>query len=107
MPSNAAYPQCTFCKHYNLPFDDETELISCTAFPKGIPHDILYNGYDHREPYPDDQGIQLQECDIDTLVARIPRLSKEGIQSEKIRTFFILNYVQPHFNYEKEDRSKG
>ena len=33
-------PLCNFCKHKGA-YDSERGVILCTAFPKGIPRDIL------------------------------------------------------------------
>jgi hypothetical protein len=30
---------------------------SCAAFPAGIPRDLLTSRFDHRNPYPGDNGI--------------------------------------------------
>ncbi len=32
----------------------------CTAFPQGIPSEILFEGYDHRREYPGDHGIRFE-----------------------------------------------
>jgi hypothetical protein len=42
--------QCLECKHY-------TGVLTCAAYPAGIPEAILTGEHDHRQPYPGDQGI--------------------------------------------------
>lgn len=41
-----------------LPSDNE-EGLTCDAFPDGIPDNIIF-GFDHRKPYPEDQGIRYE-----------------------------------------------
>jgi hypothetical protein len=50
-----ASPDCIYCRHSGLP-----ESTMCAAFPDGIPREILMEGHDHHQPYPDDHGIQFE-----------------------------------------------
>ncbi len=45
---------CMLCKHLNK------DGISCDAFPDVIPQDILANVFDHRKPWPGDNGILFE-----------------------------------------------
>jgi hypothetical protein len=33
----------------------------CAAYPDGIPREILLEEYDHRKPFPGDNGIQFEQ----------------------------------------------
>lgn len=46
--------QCIHCRHY-------LGGLTCTAFPQGIPKEILSGEHDHREPYDGDQGIRWEQ----------------------------------------------
>ena len=48
--------QCLECKHY-------TGAATCAAFPDGIPAVILTGEHDHREPYPNDNGVRWELAD--------------------------------------------
>ena len=48
-------PVCYYCKFYNR----EVGGI-CSAYPLGIPKQILYEAYDHRKPFYRDQGIRFE-----------------------------------------------
>jgi len=37
--------------------DDAADKLTCKAFPKGIPIEILKGEVDHRNPYKGDNGI--------------------------------------------------
>jgi hypothetical protein len=39
-------------------FDDDRPR--CTAFPDGIPADIIDRGFDHRRRYPGDHGVRYE-----------------------------------------------
>lgn len=47
------HTMCVRCAHYS---DDEGEPY-CEAFGGRPPDEILMEGYDHRQPYPGDNGI--------------------------------------------------
>ena len=48
--------QCLSCKHFK---PNGMESL-CAAYPQGIPDVILFNEVDHREPWPDDQGLRWE-----------------------------------------------
>ncbi len=57
-------PKCTFCKHFQV------RDWSCTAFPKGVPDDLVFGDVSHDEPYPGDHGIRFElnpDLDADDL----------------------------------------
>ena len=45
--------QCVLCKHYTM-------LLTCEAYPDGIPFEILSGDFDHTKPYPGDHGIRFE-----------------------------------------------
>lgn len=49
-------PLCIVCKHFNVKSQYE-DIITCKAFPKGIPTDIFYEAGDHTKPVKGDSGI--------------------------------------------------
>ena len=58
-------PQCTFCKH----FEDFKGLLGlCTAFPEGIPNEIVKNEVDHKLPMKAimeyDGNSQKKRCEV-------------------------------------------
>lgn len=53
VPDSIKIPQCYKCLHYQ-------GARKCAAFDE-IPRNILYNFHDHKEPYPGDNGIRLEE----------------------------------------------
>lgn len=47
-------PMCGLCLHF-------WGLDSCTAFPEGIPEEILHGPNNHKEPYPGDHGLRFTQ----------------------------------------------
>jgi hypothetical protein len=56
-------PQCIRCKHLipaaRNPFSVDG-IISCEAFPLGIPEDLITQKVLHNKPYPGDNGIMYE-----------------------------------------------
>ena len=50
-------PLCMECKHYNF---NEHSMMSCEAYPKGIPEEIIMNEHDHHKPFKNDNGITFE-----------------------------------------------
>jgi hypothetical protein len=51
--------QCHLCKHFEFEGEKEGEYI-CPAFREGIPEEILFAWFDHRNEYPNDNGIRFE-----------------------------------------------
>lgn len=51
--------QCFTCKHF-----DRQDGLSCSAFDR-IPGEILDMNFDHRKPYPGDQGVRWEPKEPD------------------------------------------
>lgn len=55
--------QCGRCKHLISGQRAPDGSRCCKAFPDGIPDEIDIKKFDHRKPYPGDNGIQFEHCD--------------------------------------------
>jgi len=53
----AQHPLCASCKHLTV---FENRILKCKAYPDGIPREILIMEEDHRQPLPEDNGIQYE-----------------------------------------------
>jgi len=55
-PGELKLSQCAYCVH------KDKSGATCTAFPDGIPEDILDNEVIHDKPYPGDHGVLYEQC---------------------------------------------
>ena len=53
-PGDVIMSQCVACAHKH------SGKATCNAFPNGIPHKILTNEIDHRQPVVGDNDIQFE-----------------------------------------------
>jgi hypothetical protein len=60
-----ANPQCSDCVHFRL-----AGVLSCDAFPGGIPDEILLAEWDHSKPIAGDHGIQYEPRDAELTAER-------------------------------------
>jgi hypothetical protein len=47
-------PMCVVCRHRT------PRLPTCGAFPDGIPDEIYFDYFDHRQPYAGDGGVRFE-----------------------------------------------
>ena len=53
---------CPLCKHLSddvVVNEEGFDASTCKAFPQGIPLAIFVGGFDHREPYPNDNDVRF------------------------------------------------
>lgn len=55
-------PMCYVCEHFDLEKAKDLSIreVTCKAFPKMIPREIFFEYFDHRKPFPGDNGIQFK-----------------------------------------------
>jgi hypothetical protein len=65
------FPICMACSRYR-------SGGTCAAFPSGIPEDILFGQFDHRQPHPGDNGILFEVGNPEALAVWDARVVTHG-----------------------------
>lgn len=68
---------CHLCEHFQGP--------GCTAYPDGVPDEILYEGFDHRNPAPGDNGILFQpaaDIPVEVMTRRLAEYEETFAKAE-------------------------
>ena len=90
---------CIFCVHFNE-LKSSDEIPTCKAFPDKIPDEIFLEWFDHRYPFPNDNGIQFEKfsdlTDLSSIIKKFWTL-------EAINYIFELS-IQFYDEYEKSDK---
>jgi hypothetical protein len=76
---------CSMCVHFHSEDTDENlDLVTCKAFPAGIPDEILREGFDHRSPHDGDNGVLFEprgtvdQARIEAVVnPKVPRILED------------------------------
>ena len=58
--------QCFRCVHRR---DTPGPVLTCDAFPDGVPEAIQLQDHDHSEPFPGDRGIRFERVNYDAILA--------------------------------------
>lgn len=62
---NTAVPLCYYCRHLRTGVEDGAKrLVTCDAFPEGIPRIMLEDFGDHRTPFDGDHGIRFEPSEM-------------------------------------------
>jgi len=89
-----APPKCLDCAYYGGPKQYGFGL-TCKAYPRGIPEEILEGKIDHDKPYPGDHGIQFKSKKERKRRRKLPkRKPKEGFHVLSVRRE-IWAYTNP------------
>ena len=54
---SSTLPSCAFCQRLSA---NRAGTWCCRAFPGGIPAALIEGRFDHRRPFPGDQGIRFE-----------------------------------------------
>lgn len=60
--------QCFFCARLHLQTKPKRGLLTCAAYPEGIPQTFFQNEIFHMEPYEGDHGLQFKPREIKGMI---------------------------------------
>ena len=107
---------CHFCRHYDL---DATldGMFRCKAFPKAMPMIIRSGEFDHRYPYPGDNGIRFERftreedmpnrLGVSTLQEYNEAVDEHILYLEKLRGWGIVQPPLEEDNTDLNSQSSG
>jgi hypothetical protein len=74
---------CLACRHFHRPEPEDfsAPVPSCTAFPEGIPEEIVEGGFDHRKSFKGDRGVLFE---LDPEFEDILRIYEKSLARRKI-----------------------
>jgi len=75
---------CQVCRHYYQ--DTSGDLLTCAAFPDGIPDPLLSGEVNHVRSYPGDQGIRFERIRGPQIISREPEEITVGRVNMDINT---------------------
>ncbi len=67
-------PLCVKCKHFE---GYETDELICTAFPRGIPEEIILGSVEHIKPIKGDNGFIFEPISDQEVQERVQKYRKE------------------------------
>jgi len=88
--------QCRVCLH----FKENSPILTCDAFPKGIPTIILKGEFDHTNEFEGDNGIRFEQ-DFGNQQQNnnySDKIKENSVYLDNVTSFIKLNYKCPKGN---------
>lgn len=95
----APQTMCFSCKRLRRSLDGP----SCSAFPEGIPEQIIVGGFDHRQPFPGDGGQRFVQHPDKPLPSRYP----ETVEPQQPVMFADPGEIRTQTKRELRETAKG
>ncbi|HEX7099355.1 MAG TPA: hypothetical protein VF377_08930 [Acidimicrobiia bacterium] len=89
-------PICLMCKRFKGGLGNPVGKPTCQAFPDGIPDEILYRAYDHREPYLDEEILFEKRAEVsDAQVEEWEKMALEFMKEGMLTAIDALENPTP------------